>query len=203
MIAHPLILSGRSVRLEPLEPRHIPALMAISSKTPETYRYTSTPVTDAQRDAYFEAAFRGREERTAYPFVLLEPRTGGVIGSSRYSDIKWRHRNLELGYTWLEPAYQGSAVNVESKLLMLEHAFETLEFVRVQIHTDTRNERSQRAVEALGATFEGVLRRHMIVKDGFVRDTKVYSVVDIDWPEVKERLKARLEKKLAGVHADG
>ena len=203
MIDHPLVLSGQSVRLEPLEPHHIPALMATAQKSPEEYRYTSTPVTEAQRDSYFEAAFRGRKAGTAYPFVLLDAYTEGIIGSSRYSDIIWRHRNCELGYTWLDPAYQGSAVNVESKFLMLEHAFETLKFLRVQIHTDTRNTRSQKAIEALGATFEGVLRRHMVAKDGFVRDTKVYSVVDTDWPEVKKRLEERVAQKLAWVNAEG
>ncbi len=203
MIDHPLVLSGQSVRLEPLEPHHIPALMAIAQKSPEEYRYTSTPVTEAQQDKYFEAAFKGQKAGTAYPFVLLDARTSQIIGSSRYSDIIWRHRNCELGYTWLDPAYQGSAVNVESKFLMLEHAFETLKFLRVQIHTDTRNTRSQKAIEALGATFEGVLRRHMVAKDGFVRDTNVYSVVDTDWPEVKKRLEERVAQKLAWVNAEG
>ena len=177
--------------------------MAIAQKSPEEYRYTSTPVTEAQREKYFEAAFEGRRAGTAYPFVLLEPRKEQIIGSSRYSDVIWRHRNCELGYTWLDPAYQGSAVNVESKLLMLEHAFETLKFLRVQIHTDTRNTRSQKAIEALGATFEGVLRRHMVAKDGFVRDTRVYSIVDTDWPEVRKTLEERVAKKLARVNAEG
>lgn len=196
MIAHPLTLEGKLVRLEPLEPHHVPALMAIATAHPELYRLTSTPVTDAQAEAYFARAFREREEGLAYPFALLEPGSGRVLGSSRYSDIRWGHRNCELGYTWLHPGAQGSGVNVEAKLLMLGHAFERLDFLRVYFYTDTRNERSQRAIRALGAVEEGVLRCHMVAKDGFVRDSLIFSIVHHEWPEVRGRLEARLERKL-------
>jgi RimJ/RimL family protein N-acetyltransferase len=197
VIAHPLTLQGRLVRLEPLEAEHIPALMAVATAHPETYRFTSTPVTAEQASAYFGRAFRERDEGLAYPFVLLEEGSGRVVGSSRYSDIRWGHRNCELGYTWLHPEVQGGGVNVEAKLLMLGYAFEALDFLRVYFYTDTRNEHSQRAVRALGAKEEGVLRCHMVMKDGFVRDSLVFSVVHFEWPEVKAGLEARLERKRA------
>jgi len=193
MIAHPLVLRGRVVRLEPLEATHIPALLAISKATPEVYRYTSTPTTDAEAEAYFAKAFREREAGTAYPFALLAG--GVVVGTSRFSDIRAAHRGCELGYTWLAPRVQGSAVNLESKYLMLRHAFEGLDFLRVYFYTDARNVRSQRAIARLGAHFEGTLRAERVMKDGFVRDTLLYSVIHSDWPEVKRGLEALLAAK--------
>lgn len=198
MIAHPLTLCGRFIRLEPLEPEHIAPLMAIAQATPEAFRFTSTPVTEAQRDAYFDKAFRDRERGEAYPFVIKA--AGRVIGTSRYADIRWQHRNCELGYTWLDPRYQGGVANVESKYLMLKHLFEERDFLRVQLHTDARNLRSQEAIRRLGAVYEGVLRRHMVAKDGFVRDTVVFAITDLDWPSVKPQLEARLEAKFAALH---
>lgn len=198
MIREPIILIGETVELKPLMPEHVPALFDIARSYPEEFALTSTPVTEAQRDAYFARAFREREAGLAYPFVMLEPASQAVIGTTRYAEIRWQHRNCELGYTWFHPRYFGSAVNVESKFLLLQHAFETLQFLRVQLNTDVRNLRSQRAIEALGATYEGTLRRHQVTKDGYVRDTKVYAIVDCDWPAVKARLLARLaQKKLA------
>lgn len=197
------MLSGRFVRLEPLEPEHIPPLMAIAQATPEAFCFTSTPVTEAQRDAYFDKAFRDRERGEAYPFVIKEAAAGRVIGTSRYADIRWQHRNCELGYTWLDPRYQGGVANVESKCLMLKYLFEERDFLRVQLYTDARNLRSQEAIRRLGAVYEGVLRRHMVAKDGFVRDTMVFAVTDLDWPSVKVQLAARLEAKLAALgHLD-
>ena len=191
-VPHPTVLEGRLVRLVPLEPEHIESLMAISSARPEEYALTSTPVTDEQAESYFATAFAERDAGRAYPFTIIHRTSGEIIGSSRFADILWRHRNCELGYTWFRSDMYRSGVNVESKLLMLALAFERLGWVRVQIHTDTRNLRSQRAIEALGAVFEGVLRRHRIAKDGFVRDSRVYSIVDLDWPAVKERLQSRM-----------
>lgn len=194
-VPHPTVLEGKLVRLEPMSPEHIEPLMRISKSWPQEYELTSTPVTDEQAEAYFATAFAEREAGHAYPFTIFHLPSGELIGSSRFADIRWRHRNCELGYTWFRPDMYRSGVNTESKLLMLTAAFETLQWVRVQIHTDSRNERSQRAIEALGAVFEGVLRRHMIVKDDFIRDTRVYSVVDLDWPRVKERLIDRLRDR--------
>lgn len=183
------------IRLLPLAREHIAPLLAISSAHPDEYRYTSTPVTPQQADEYFETAFAEREANRAYPYAIQELASEDIIGSTRLADLVWRHRNCELGYTWFRPDFYRSGVNVESKLLLLTLAFDHLELLRVQIHTDTRNIRSQRAIEALGATREGVLRRHMIAKDGFVRDSVVYSVTDQDWPAVRENLVGRLEAR--------
>ncbi len=193
MIEHPLTLEGEVVRLEPLHSDHIPALMAIATATPDVFRYTSTPVDEAQRDAYFERAFRERDSGEAYPFAVFYQPTDTLIGSTRFADIRWKYRNCELGFTWYAPAYQGTAVNPESKYLMLRYAFETLGFIRVQIHTHIKNVQSQRAIRKLGAVYEGVLRNHMITKDGEIRDTMVFSMIDRDWPEVKTLLENRLE----------
>jgi N-acetyltransferase len=195
VISEPVILSGHTVRLEPLQPEHVPALFEIACSHPDEFALTSTPTTEAQRDSYFKRVFTERDAGLAYPFVMLEAETKTVIGTTRYADIRWHHRNCELGFTWFDPRYFGTAVNTESKLLMLTHLFEELQFLRVQINTDVRNLRSQRAIEAMGATFEGTLRRNQVTKDGHIRDTKVYSIVDSDWPVVKHNLLARLAHK--------
>lgn len=200
-VPHPTVLEGSLVRLVPLGEEHVEPLMRISRMTPEQYHLTSTPVTDRQAEQYFATAFAEREAGRAYPFAVLLRTSNEVIGSSRFADFRWRHRNCELGYTWFRPDQHRSGVNIECKLLMLGMAFEQLSLVRVQIHTDTRNTRSQKAIEALGAVFEGVLRRHMIAKDGYVRDTMVYSVVDQDWPRVRERLQERLRNRGVEIQA--
>jgi RimJ/RimL family protein N-acetyltransferase len=194
-VPHPTVLEGRLIRLVPLAQQHFEPLLRISSATPHEYSLTSTPVTAEQAEGYFSTAIEERDAGRAYPFTVMLAPSGEIIGSTRLADIRWQHRNAELGYTWFRPDLHRTGVNVESKLLMLSLAFEKLELIRVQIHTDTRNVRSQRAIEALGAAREGTLRRHMITKDGFVRDTAVYSVVDLEWPDVRSRLLARLSAK--------
>lgn len=193
-VPHPTLLEGRLVRLVPLAEEHVEPLLRISRATPDEYRFTSTPVTDEQAEGYFSTAFAERESGHAYPFAILKMPGNEVIGSTRLADIRWQHRNCELGYTWFRPDLHRTGVNVDSKLLILTLAFQTLGFVRVQIHTDKRNVRSQRAIEALGAVYEGDLRRHMISKDGYIRDTVVYSIVDQQWPDVRDRLVERLRK---------
>ncbi len=201
MISHPLVLEGRVVRLEPLAEAHIPALMDIAKATPELFKYTSTPVTDEQAEDYFARAFEERGEGRAYPFTLFhklgDNSEGKIVGTSRFADIVPRHRNAELGFTWLTPKVQGTSVNVESKYLMLRHAFEVLDLLRVHIITDTRNARSQRAIRALGAQYEGTLRAHHVAKGDYVRDTMVFSIIYSDWPSVKAHLEARMEAKRA------
>ena len=189
-VLHPLTLTGRLVTLEPLEAVHIAPLLAISKASPELYRYTSAPTTDAESETYFARAFDEREAGVAYPFAILVG--GEVAGTSRYADIRAAHRNCELGFTWLAPQFQGTGVNTESKYLMLRHAFETLDFLRVYLYTDARNTRSQRAIRKLGAVYEGTLRAERVMKDGFIRDSMLSSIIYSDWPEVKRNLEARL-----------
>ena len=200
ILSHPPIelLRGQSVQLTPFEDAHIEGLMRVSRANPEVFRYTSTPITDAQRDAYFGRVKREIAEEGTYTYTMMTTNPNAqhpIIGTTRLTDIKWQHMNCELGFTWIDPAYQGTTVNVESKLLLLEFAFETLEMIRVQIHTDARNVRSQAAIRALGATYEGTLRYHQIAKDGHLRDTVVFSIIQPDWPGVKTHLQQRLAAK--------
>lgn len=125
-------------------------------------------------------------------FAIVPVATGAAAGSTRYLDIDRSHRTLEIGWTWIGPAWQRTAVNTECKLLLLAHAFDDLGAHRVTLKTDGRNERSQRAIERIGATREGVLRRHRVCWDGYVRDTVYFGVTDLDWPRVREGLVARL-----------
>ena len=122
------------------------------------------------------------------PFAIVETAKDKVIGSTRYLNIRPEHRSLEIGWTWLGQNWQRTAINTETKLLLLSHAFEKLGCIRVEFKTDTRNERSQRALQRIGATKEGVLRNHMIVQDEFVRDSVYFSVISSEWLEIKERL---------------
>ena len=193
-IQHPLVLAGQAVRLEPLARAHIAPLLKIAMATPEVYRYTSTPTTEAEAEAYFARTFRERDAGTAYPFALLVD--GQVVGTSRYSSLSYPNRHCELGFTWLAPSVQGTAVNLESKYLMLRHAFETLKLLRVYFYTDARNTRSARAIRKLGAVFEGTMRAERVMKDGHIRDTLLFSVIYSEWPEVRRGLEAQLSARL-------
>lgn len=124
--------------------------------------------------------------------MIIDQATNQVVGSTRFLDISSQHRQLEIGSTWLTPSVWRTRMNTECKYLLLKHCFEVLETIRVQIKTDRRNVQSQRAIERLGAVKEGVLRRHRILPDGYVRDTVYYSVIDEEWPAVKARLEAFL-----------
>lgn len=189
-------LEGPFARLRRLTRQDVAPLTEIALAAPHEYRLTSTPASQPQADAYFARAFREMEAGTALVFAVEEASSGRLLGTSRLTDIDDRHLRCELGYTWYRPEVFRSGVNVDCKRLMLGFAFDALRLHRVQIHTDTRNLRSQRAIRALGARYEGVLRRHMIAKDGVVRDTIVFAVTDEDWPHVRARLEERLERRL-------
>lgn len=188
-------LGGSVVELEPLTEEHIGDLMEIARADPEVYRFTSTPVTEAEREHYFARAFAERDEGTALPFAVRARAGGDLVGTTRLADYVPRYRNCELGYTWFRADLFGEGFNTDSKYVLLRYAFEELGLIRVQIHTDTRNVSSQRAIRALGAKFEGVLRRHMIVKEGWVRDTMVFAITDLAWPSVRDHLAARLQRR--------
>lgn len=190
-----LVLRGATVRLEPLRQAHVEPLFALGRRDPDAYRHTSTPVTEAQRDVYFAKAFRDREAGRAVPLVVYHAEPGAeaaLVGTTRFAELDPQHYVGEIGFTWYRSDLFGGGVNVQCKFLMLRHAFETAGLHRIQMHTDERNQRSRHAIEALGARYEGVLRRHKRRKDGTVRDTVVYAVTDLDWPEVRRTLVARL-----------
>ena len=189
----PVVLTGRHVRLEPLAAMHAAALFA-AGRDPEVHRYLldEPPATEADVAATIAAALAAAAAGTQVPFVILHLASGRVAGTTRYLDLRRDHRALEIGYTWLAPEFQRTAVNTEAKYLLLRHAFETLGAVRVQLKTDERNARSRRAIERLGARFEGILRNYQTRADGFVRNTALFALTDADWPAAKARLEARL-----------
>jgi RimJ/RimL family protein N-acetyltransferase len=189
----PLALQGRFVRLEPLGAHHADAL-ARAALDPELWRITATRLTnDADVRDYIETALREQRAGTALPFATILRETGALVGSTRLANYDAANRRVEIGWTWIARPWQRTAVNTEAKYLMLQHAFETLGCIRVELKTDLLNEQSQRAIERLGAMREGVLRSHMIVHDGRRRDTVYYSILDREWPRVKKALAARLD----------
>jgi len=191
----PVVLAGRQVRLEPLQAAHAPALFA-AGRDPEVHRYLldAPPASVADVEATVAGALDAVAAGTQVAFAIVHRGTGRVAGTTRYLDIRRRDQALEIGYTWLAPEFQRTAVNTEAKYLLLRHAFEELGARRVQLKTDERNERSRRAIERLGARFEGILRKYQTRWDGFVRNTAMYALTDDDWPAAKVRLEDRLAR---------
>ncbi len=177
------------MRLEPLAPAHLDGLFD-ASRDPRTWRWLSVvqPATHEALADWLDEALEG--PYLSFATVLTE--TGAVAGSTRFLALRPEHGSVEIGWTWLTPAVWGTGANVEAKLLMLEQAFDGWGCRRVELKTDALNERSRGAMEALGATFEGIHRKHMLVRDGENRDSAWYSLLDDEWPAVRERLLLRL-----------
>jgi len=202
----PQPLEGRHIRLEPLELMHLEGLIIAAAADPPLYQWSPVP---QGRDAvirYIETALAWRQAGTGLAFATVRIAGGAVIGSTRFFDIDhwpWPTGHLrhgrenpdvcEIGYTWLTSSAVRTAANTEAKLLMLTHAFEVWGVLRVCLHTDARNKRSQAAIERIGGKFEGVLRAHRIAADFIPRDSFRYSIVAAEWPEVKLRLLSRLQ----------
>jgi len=190
----PVVIQGRHVRLEPLSPAHLEGL-AIAGRDPRIWRWM--PLDGSSPDgmaAIVDAALAAAEAGTEVPFVTIEQATDRVVGSTRYLALAPAHLRLEIGWTWLDPAFQRTAVNTEAKLLGMGHAFETLGLRRVELKTDALNEQSRTAILGIGAQFEGVFRKHMVMPGGRARDSAYYSVIDSDWPAVRAGLQARLAR---------
>ncbi|MER7823251.1 GNAT family protein [Streptomyces sp. NPDC096097] len=184
-------LVGERVRLEPLEPRHHDALCeAVRDGSLWELAVTLVPHPDDVR-GFIEDAVAARAEGTQIPYATVDAATGRVVGSTRLMMINTAQRRLEIGWTFLARSRQRTGVNTEAKLLMLTHAFETMGMNRVELLTDVRNTKSRAAIAGLGATHEGVLRHHMVMRDGWIRDTAVYSITRPEWPAVKLALQAR------------
>ena len=193
--AAPVTLAGWGVRLEPLSGAHVPALLAAASDGALwTLHYTSVPGPDAGSvAAYVDAALEGQATGTMLPFTVMD-QNGDVVGCTRYYDIEPAVPTLAIGYTWYALRAQRTHVNTACKRQLLGHAFDTLRMRTVYLHTSHENLRSQVAIERLGAHRDGVIRRHRRQRDGSLRDTVVYSILDTEWPGIRERLKARLQK---------
>lgn len=189
----PVLLENTWVRLEPLQPRHAEALFAIGQDAGDWAYMPHGCFTSLDHTrSWIADALALQEKGEQVSFVIIDRSNGAVAGSTRFLNIRRRDRGLEIGWTWLGRDFQRSAVNTATKLLLLQHAFDTLGALRVELKTDGRNLRSQAAIARLGATREGVFRRHMIVQDGFVRDTVYFSITDQDWPRVRDGLLQKL-----------
>jgi RimJ/RimL family protein N-acetyltransferase len=199
---HPVTLAGRWVRLEPLRAEHFAALSAIAGDE-EIWEWYPWPLNEAGAlRSWVDTALANERAGDDLPFVIVERDTGSIAGSTRYLDIRPGHRALEIGNTWLGRPWWRTAINSEAKYLLLSHAFDTLGCLRVSLKTDALNERSRRAIERLGAQYEGTLRKHMIVHDGRVRDTVYYSITDEEWPRIRERMEAALYGGVSGATLD-
>src|SRR5207245_1155680 len=192
MVVSPLVLEGVHVRLEPLSNVHLEGLAQVGLEE-ELWRWIPAPVrTQAEMAAYIETALDEQARGVSLPFAIVEKATGRPVGSTRYGNIDRTHHRMEIGWTWVARHYQRTAVNTEAKYLLLKHAFETLGCMRVELKTDSLNERSRAAILRIGAREEGIFRNHMITSSGRIRHTVYFSIIDSEWPAVKMRLESKL-----------
>jgi RimJ/RimL family protein N-acetyltransferase len=190
----PVILEGRLVRLEPLSLQHVSGLADVALD-PAIWQWTiARPTTGADLRAWVEAALAGRDAGNELAFATIDQATGRPIGSSRFMNIVLEHRRVEIGWTWVAPAWQRTGANREAKLLMLGHAFDTLGCRRVEFKTDSLNEPSRNALLGIGAQFEGIFRNHMVMPGGRMRHSAWYSVIDDEWPAVRDGLERSLAR---------
>lgn len=191
----PVTLVGKYVRLEPMTNEHAAALAEIGVGQPfwDFMVYGDVNTLEHMQKWVHEILSRA-EKGTDLPFVAVHLASGRVAGATRYLNIMPKDKGLEIGGTWYGLDFQRTVVNTECKYLLLSHAFETLGCIRVQIKTDLRNERSQKAIERIGAVKEGVLRNHMILPDGRIRHSVFYSILDTEWPAVKRRLEESMSR---------
>ncbi len=185
------VLQGRRVRLEPLSPVHADDLRE-AARDARTWRFMPVvqPVGEEAFDGWLRTALEAAEAGREVPFVTVLD--GRVVGSTRFLALRPEHRSVEIGWTWLHPDVWGTGANTEAKLLQLRHAFDQWGCRRVELKTDALNVRARAAIEALGATFEGIHRKHMLVREGVNRNSAWYSVLDDEWPAVQERLEERI-----------
>jgi RimJ/RimL family protein N-acetyltransferase len=182
-------LQGRIVRIEPIEERHRDGLRDAAERDPHIHRFTNMYSFGFER--WFDLAL---ETKTDIPFVVLV--AGRPAGSTRYLNVEPAHRRAEIGWTWLERAQWGTGANVEAKYLLLRNAFDRCGAMRIEFKTDARNLRVRGALLGIGARFEGIFRKHMILPDS-IRDSAYYAIVDDDWPAAKAMLEAKLARRAA------
>lgn len=187
-----VMLEGEFVRLAPLQINHLNALYQAGSD--ETIWEWTTNFIKSFEDmkTYVETALDEQARKIALPFVTIEKSSGKIVGSTRFGNIDGKNRKTEIGWTWINPQWQRTAINTEAKLLMLTHAFEVWNCLRVELKTDVLNEKSRKAILRLGAKEEGILRRHLITDTGRFRDTVYFSIIDSEWQTVKANLNGKL-----------
>jgi RimJ/RimL family protein N-acetyltransferase len=195
MVVFPVMLEGVHVRLEPLAKAHLAGLAEVGLDE-ELWRWIPVPVrTVDEMAAYLETALGEQERGVSLPFAIVEKATGRAIGSTRYGNIDRTHHRLEIGWTWVARNWQRTAMNTEAKYLLLKHAFELLGCMRVELKTDSLNERSRAAILRIGAREEGIFRNHMITANGRIRHSVYFSIIDSEWPAVRARLESVLNSR--------
>lgn len=188
----PVMLEGKSIRLEALAASHADALLA-AAQAPEIWTWMPTVLTTrAAIDRWIADTLKRTAEGSEFAFAVVARGGDRVVGSTRYMDVQTAHRGVEIGWTWYAPDVWGTAVNPETKYLLLRHAFEEWGAIRVCLKTDARNLHSQAAIRKLGARYEGTLRNHRIRGDGTLRDSVLYSIVREEWPAVRASLEQRI-----------
>jgi RimJ/RimL family protein N-acetyltransferase len=202
-----IVLSGRHIRLEALDSRHVDGLVAAAAVDPSLYQWSLVPRTSAETISYVDTALGWHRAGSAVPFAIVRVEDGVVVGSTRFWNLErwlWPRGHLrhgrqdpdacEIGHTWLSRSSIRTATNTEAKLLMLTHAFETWQVLRVCLHTDARNLRSRAAIERIGGKFEGILRAHRMAADYTPRDSMRFSILAEEWADVKRRLTELLDR---------
>ena len=191
----PVTLVGEHVKLVPLSFEHEQGL-ANAAADGELWKlwYTSVPTPEGVRD-WIAAALVMRDTLGAHPFVVIDTKSGDVVGSTRFFNVEAAHRRLEIGHTWYAKRVQRSSLNTEAKLLLLSHAFDTLKTIAVEFRTHFMNQQSRAAIARLGARQDGILRNHQIGRDGIYRDTVVFSIVEAEWPAVRANLRMKLDAR--------
>jgi len=192
MKVEPVTLEGEIVRLEPMRVDHLPALCKVGLDQ-SLWQWTNNVVKE-QKDLenYVRTALAEQALGSAVPFVTVERASGTVVGSTRFGNIDTTHRKAEIGWTWLNPQWQRTAINTEAKLLMLTHAFEVWKCIRVELKTDANNDKSRVAIERIGGVEEGTLRNHMITETGRFRDSVFFSIIETEWESVRANLTSKL-----------
>ncbi|UII54306.1 GNAT family N-acetyltransferase [Cytobacillus spongiae] len=185
-------LTSQTVELIPLEEEHVEELWEIA-KAPEIWSYMATQIhTKEALRTSLQSALKDRDKGLQYPFSVFHKQQQRIVGSTRWLDLSEANRSAEIGWTWYDPAVWRTSVNTECKWLLLQHAFESWDLNRVQLKTDLRNIRSQKAIERIGGVREGVLRKDRILSSGMPRNTVCYSIIDEEWPQVKQNLLSRM-----------
>ena len=192
MKVEPVVLEGRHVRLEPMRVDHLPALCEVGLE-PSLWKWTANVVeSPANIEVYLRNALSDRDRGVALPFVTIDRQSGKIVGSTRFGNIDLFNLKTEIGWTWINPQWQRTAINTEAKLLMLTHAFEVWKCIRVELKTDANNKVSQKAMKRIGAVKEGILRNHMITETGRYRDSVYFSIIESEWESAKAILASKI-----------
>ncbi len=192
MKVEPVVLEGEFVRLEPMRVDHLPELVEVGMDQ-SIWKWTNNVVNaESDIERYVREALAMQMQGTSVPFVTIEKATDTVVGSTRFGNIDTANKKVEIGWTWINPRWQRTVINTEAKLLMLTHAFETWNCIRVELKTDSNNEKSRNAMLRIGCTEEGTLRNHMITESGRFRDSVYFSIIQTEWESVKQNLTSKL-----------